>query len=96
MHDSNTKTWKETVEPGTVIGFDNQSMPHALVRQADGSFDFKEMEWSGRGAVTMTPTRCRALWTQPSTMCSSTVTVLASCLVRTSSCPALLDTLRSS
>ncbi|UZT49958.1 non-contractile tail tubular protein [Enterobacter phage 01_vB_Eclo_IJM] len=25
-------------------------MPHALVRQADGSFDFKEMEWSGRGA----------------------------------------------
>lgn len=50
MYDSNTKTWKETVEPGTITGFDNKSMPHALVRQADGSFIFKEMDWSGRGA----------------------------------------------
>lgn len=50
MYDSNTKTWKETVEPGTITGFDNKSMPHALVRQSDGSFIFKEMDWSGRGA----------------------------------------------
>lgn len=49
-YDSNTKTWKETVAPGVTVGFDASTMPHALVRQADGSFIFKELEWSGRGA----------------------------------------------
>lgn len=49
-YDSNTKTWKETVAPGVTVGFDESTMPHALVRQADGSFIFKELEWSGRGA----------------------------------------------
>lgn len=49
-YDSNTKTWKETVAPGVTIGFDESTMPHALVRQADGSFIFKELDWSGRGA----------------------------------------------
>ncbi|QEG09592.1 tail tubular protein [Escherichia phage Pisces] len=50
MYSANTKTWKETVEPGTVVGFNKSTMPHALVRQADGSFIFKELDWSGRGA----------------------------------------------
>ncbi|MGX9280735.1 phage nozzle protein, partial [Pantoea ananatis] len=50
MYDSNTKTWKETVEPGVVTGFDNTTMPHALVRQSDGSFEFKTLDWSKRGA----------------------------------------------
>lgn len=49
-YDSNTKTWKETVAPGVTVGFDESTMPHALVRQADGSFVFKELDWSGRGA----------------------------------------------
>lgn len=49
-YDSNTKTWKETVAPGVTIGFDESTMPHALVRQADGSFIFQELDWSGRGA----------------------------------------------
>lgn len=50
MYDSNTKTWKETVEPGVVTGFDVTTMPHALVRQSDGSFEFKTLNWSKRGA----------------------------------------------
>lgn len=50
MYDSNTKTWKETVEPGVVTGFDNTTMPHALVRKSDGSFEFKTLDWSKRGA----------------------------------------------
>lgn len=50
MYSSNSKTWKETVEPGAVVGFNKATMPHALVRQADGSFIFKELDWSGRGA----------------------------------------------
>lgn len=49
-YDHKTKTWKETIEPHTLKGVDNKTMPHALIRQADGSFSFKEMEWGERGA----------------------------------------------
>ena len=50
MYDSGTKTWKETVEPGTITGLDVSTMPHALVRRSDGNFDFTSLTWSGRGA----------------------------------------------
>lgn len=50
MYDSDTKTWKETVEPGTITNLDKSTMPHALIRQSDGSFVFQEVDWSGRGA----------------------------------------------
>ena len=49
-YDASRKTWRETVEPGTITGFDVTTMPHALVRQADGSFEFKSLDWSERGA----------------------------------------------
>lgn len=49
-YDHKTKTWKETIEPNTVLGMDAKTMPHALVRQADGSFEFKELKWGERGA----------------------------------------------
>lgn len=49
-YNSKTKTWKETVEPSTVLGLNKDSMPHALVRQADGSFKFQTLEWGERGA----------------------------------------------
>lgn len=49
-YDSAKKTWRETVEPGTVTGFDASTMPHALVRQADGNFTFQTLDWSERGA----------------------------------------------
>lgn len=49
-YDHRTKTWKETVEPNTILGMDPTTMPHALVRQADGSFKFQDLKWSERGA----------------------------------------------
>ena len=32
--------WEETVAPGISLGLNNQSMPHALIRQDDGTFTF--------------------------------------------------------
>ena len=30
--------WEETVAPGLERGFNTSTMPHALIRQADGNF----------------------------------------------------------
>lgn len=49
-YDSSKKTWRETVEPGVTTTFKPETMPHSLVRQADGSFEFKTLEWGERGA----------------------------------------------
>jgi len=40
--------WKETVAPGIKIGLDNTTMPHQLVREANGTFTFKPAEWATR------------------------------------------------
>ena len=39
--------WVETLKPGTSIGFDGASMPHALVHE-NGKFVFKQLSWSRR------------------------------------------------
>lgn len=49
-YDADAKTWRETVEPGTVLGFNKDTMPHALIRQGDGTFKFDVLNWSERGA----------------------------------------------
>lgn len=49
-YDAARKTWRETVEPGVTTGFAKTTMPHALVRQADGSFTFEVIDWSERGS----------------------------------------------
>lgn len=49
-YDHKTKTWKETIEPNTVLGLDASTMPHALARRADGNFEFKPLVWGERGA----------------------------------------------
>lgn len=41
-------TWEETVKPGIPINLDYQTMPHQLVRQADGSFVFQPVDWDLR------------------------------------------------
>ncbi|UJX45756.1 phage tail protein [Xanthobacter sp. YC-JY1] len=43
-----TVIWKETVKGGVKLGFDAGSMPHTLVREADGTFTFKPAEWDPR------------------------------------------------
>lgn len=43
-----TGAWKETIKPGTRLGYTNTTMPHTLVRNADGSFTFDKATWDGR------------------------------------------------
>lgn len=40
--------WKETVKPGIPWKFNKDTMPHAIVREADGTFSFKQLEWGNR------------------------------------------------
>lgn len=45
-YDTAKGLWVETCEPGSSIGFDNKTMPHVLVREADGTFTLKATEWT--------------------------------------------------
>ncbi len=40
--------WEETYGPGANISLDEVTLPHALVRQADGSFVFAPFTWNAR------------------------------------------------
>jgi hypothetical protein len=40
--------WKETVAPGIQTRLDASTMPHVLVRQPDGSFEFRQADWGER------------------------------------------------
>lgn len=40
--------WEETAEPGLLSTFDASTMPHILVRNADGTFTLKEATWDDR------------------------------------------------
>lgn len=40
--------WKETVKPGTPLSIDPTTMPHTLIREADGTFTFKVATWDDR------------------------------------------------
>ncbi|WP_087502341.1 hypothetical protein [Pseudomonas sp. SID14000] len=47
-YDAAGLVWRETVAPGIIQGVDDSTMPHALVRAADGQFDWKPVEWGKR------------------------------------------------
>lgn len=40
--------WNETVQPGLVNAIDETTMPHALIRQEDGTFEFVPFSWQPR------------------------------------------------
>lgn len=40
--------WVETNRPGSLFRLDATTMPHALVRTADGTFSFEPLEWAER------------------------------------------------
>lgn len=40
--------WKETVKTGIDNTINNTTMPHALIRQSDGTFVFKALDWEPR------------------------------------------------
>jgi hypothetical protein len=42
------EVWKETTAPGIEYQLDSATMPHVLIREEDGSFSFKELEWVDR------------------------------------------------
>lgn len=46
--DDTDKVWKECVRPDLENEFDTKTMPHVLVREADGTFTFKTAEWNSR------------------------------------------------
>ena len=43
-----TGIWEETIAPGIKYEFDELTMPHQLVRNADGSFTFGPINWEDR------------------------------------------------
>lgn len=45
---SSGSVWSETVDPTIANSFDAQTMPHQLIRNADGTFTFGPVEWSAR------------------------------------------------
>ena len=44
------KVWKETVAPSIPFKILPNNMPHAIVRESDGSFTLKKLSWVERGA----------------------------------------------
>ena len=48
MYSSEDKVWKETIKPDITTNIYWETMPHALIRNADGTFSFKSLPWSGR------------------------------------------------
>ncbi|WP_085589356.1 hypothetical protein [Pseudomonas sp. B14(2017)] len=48
MYDGVGMVWKETVAPGVITDLNNLTMPHALVRAADGQFDWTPLSWGTR------------------------------------------------
>lgn len=43
-----TGAWKETIQPGAKLGYTYSTMPHGLIRNADGTFTFKALDWDDR------------------------------------------------
>lgn len=50
QYDAGAKVWKEVARPGIIAGLNQFSMPHALVRAADGQFDWTPLSWANRSA----------------------------------------------
>jgi len=49
-YDAGAMVWRETAKPGIISGLNPDTMPHALIRAADGQFDFRPLAWGGRSA----------------------------------------------
>ncbi len=46
--DNASVAWRETVKPGVKLSLDAATMPHTLVRNADGTFTFNAATWDQR------------------------------------------------
>lgn len=48
--DDQHKVWKETLAPSIPYQINPRNMPHAIVRESDGSFRLKRLPWVNRGS----------------------------------------------
>ncbi len=48
--DFGSGSWKECCAPDIEYHIDETTMPHALIRQTDGTFSFETIDWADRGA----------------------------------------------
>lgn len=48
-----TGAWRETIKPGTRLGYTAATMPHTLVRNANGTFTFAPTTWTDRKVGTL-------------------------------------------
>lgn len=48
MWDATNLVWIECADPTIAVAFDPATMPHKLVREADGTFTFSEVSWERR------------------------------------------------
>jgi hypothetical protein len=39
--------WEETIAPETIINIDEETMPHAIIREANGSFTYRKLDLAG-------------------------------------------------
>ena len=49
IYNATTGAWEETVKPGLQNSFDAATLPHQLVRQADGTWTLSATTWAERG-----------------------------------------------
>ena len=47
-YDAETQVWRECARPSLQNHIDEKTMPHVLVREADGTFNFRCAEWAAR------------------------------------------------
>ena len=46
--------WEETIGPGVLLGLDSNTMPHAIIREANGTFTYRALSEAAANAVTPT------------------------------------------
>lgn len=49
VYNATTGAWEETVKPGLQNSFDATTMPHKLVREANGTWTLSQITWEERG-----------------------------------------------
>jgi hypothetical protein len=75
-------TWEESVGPGITYHLDPLTMPHQLVRQADGSFTYEPVTWDDRIIGDLTTNPDPSFIVQRLSTCSFTGIGLVSCLMK--------------
>ena len=49
-------TWVETIKPGEVLGLNPTTMPHALIREANGTYTFRELSQAAAASYVLSTT----------------------------------------